>query len=302
MSSSITKNFNANIQKKNQQVLARFIEICVRNAQTADWMPAMIGDCLCVLCENNATTMLVAETMVGFYFQVVIKRHNETDHTPFWYALGRVRERIYQFIVHLNDDSHAIDEILSGFFKRINANPEVIPYDNQGMGEIVGKFFSVATLNVNLKVLSELLAFDKKHQSGQGHGANLLKMCANQPAVINGLTLIICDVYSVRAQRLALELATEIQRLNFVDCFRLRLNCNAEFDFDLFFFFLSLIPNRLFQDEFYKGCLLSDDQKIRNNVADLYRVSFRVPGTDDAAPQEILRHAIQLYREYRVSN
>lgn len=70
------------------------------------------------------------------------------------------------------------------------------------------------------------------------------------------------------------------------------------------FFFLisfSLIPHRLYPDKAYIGCLLSDDECVRDMVVNLYRVSFRAPGADEATPQEILPHVIQLYQKYRVS-
>lgn len=215
MSSSTTKNFDfkADAQKRNPARLSRFIEICVQHSENADWMQPMLDSCLCILCENDATAPLVAKTMVDFYVRVVIKRYDEKCRTPFWHALRRIRERIYQFIVNLSDDSVAVDEILNKFFERFDANPEIISYDNQGMGEIIGKFFVVPTLDVNLKLLSALHAFHIKHP--REHGENLLQMCANQPAVINGLDLIICGEGSVRAQRLALQLAADMQGLNF---------------------------------------------------------------------------------------
>lgn len=70
----------------------------------------------------------------------------------------------------------------------------------------------------------------------------------------------------------------------------------------LLVYFLSLFPNRLYHDGFFKCCLLSDDEYIRDIVVKLYRVSFRAPGADTATPQAILCHSIQLYRDYRVSS
>lgn len=192
-------------------MLSQFIEMCVQHSENTDWMQPMLIDCLCILCENNATASLVANTVVGIYFRVLMKRHDQRERTRFWHELGHIRERIYRFIVLLPDDSNvAIDGILSTFFKRLNANPEVVGYDDVGMGEIIGKFFLVKTLNVNLKLLTKLLAFCKKHP--EEHGDDLLALCTNQPAVTNGLSSIITDVSSVQAQRLALELAYEMQR------------------------------------------------------------------------------------------
>lgn len=60
---------------------------------------------------------------------------------------------------------------------------------------------------------------------------------------------------------------------------------------------------KLFRDTFYKSCLLSDDETVRNNVVDLFRVSFQKDDSDDDNPdaEKILHHAIQLYQEHRVS-
>lgn len=202
-----------------QESLARFIEMCVEHSENTDWMPRMLTDCLCILCTNNATAVLVAKTMVDFYFRVIIKRYDEHQQqqrrTPFWTALERIREQIYRFIVQLpNASQEAIFEILSAFFKRLNAMPAVIAYDEQGIGEILGKFFIVKILAVNLKLLKALLAFDGKHTDDQ-HGGNLLHVCANQPAVLNGLVSIISDVKSVQTQRLALDLAAKLQWFEF---------------------------------------------------------------------------------------
>lgn len=60
------------------------------------------------------------------------------------------------------------------------------------------------------------------------------------------------------------------------------------------------VEGRLFQDTFYKICLLSDDEIVRENVVELFRVSFQMPGTDEPDAREIIRHAIQLYRQHRV--
>lgn len=199
----------------HEKWLTQFIETCVQHSENADWMQPMLCDCLGILCENNATALLVAKTIVGFYFQVVIKRHEQRDPTPFRHELGHIRERIYHFIVSLPNDSNvAINAILIDFFKRLNANPKTVRYDTQGMGEIIGKFFLVEILDVNLKLLHELLAFGKKHH--EGHGADLIELCTNQPAVMNGLTSIIRDVNSVRTQRLALEVANEMQSFVFI--------------------------------------------------------------------------------------
>lgn len=199
-----------NLQNAQNEPLAKFIEMCVEQSETADWMPRMLNDCLCVLCANNATTSLVAKTMVDFYSQVIIKRHHTSRTIPFWHALGQIREQIYRFIVDLPIDAYdSMMAILNAFFKRLNATPEVSSYDDQGIGEIIGKFLTVDALDVNLKLMDDLLAFCKKHLDE--YGADLLQLLANQPAVINALDSIIYDVKSVRAQRLALELAYEMQ-------------------------------------------------------------------------------------------
>lgn len=70
----------------------------------------------------------------------------------------------------------------------------------------------------------------------------------------------------------------------------------------IFLFLLSLIPNRLYPDGIYISCLHSDDQRVLDSVVELYRVSFRAPGAEEATPQEILCHAIRLYQQYRVSS
>lgn len=67
-----------------------------------------------------------------------------------------------------------------------------------------------------------------------------------------------------------------------------------------------MISDSLFNDTFYKGCLLSVDQTVRDNVANLYRVAFQKPGTDgpgtyEPDTQKILSHAMELYKDYRVS-
>lgn len=206
-----TKRFDENAQKQNQQRLAHFIEICVQNSQNADWIQSMLDECLCILCENNETALLVANTMVDIYIRIVLKRYDEQKDTAFWRALGHIRERIVKFIVELDNDSIAIDDILSEVFKRLNADPEVISCDSQGMGELIGKFFLVATLD--MKLLSELIALEKKHTRANGdYAVQLLELCANQPAILNGLNRIIYDVKSVRTTRLALDLAVKIQR------------------------------------------------------------------------------------------
>lgn len=192
--------------------LARFIEMSVQHSKNAEWMQPLFSACLCILCENNATSLLVAKTMVHFYFGVLIKWHDQNERTPFRNELGRIRELIYQFIVRLDDESDVIIDILTPFFKCLNDNPEVIPYDNHGIGEIIGKFFSAEHLDVNIKVLTELLAFGKKH--GTEHAESLLRLCANQAAITNGMILIVNEIESVRAKRLALELACDIQRLD----------------------------------------------------------------------------------------
>lgn len=187
--------------------------MCVEQSENADWMPRMLSDCLCILCANNATAKLVAKTMVDFYFQVIAKRQvlgQTSSRSPFWKALGHAREQLYRFIVQLPNASYvAIFAILNAFFKRLNAMPRALAYDNQGIGEIIGKFFMVNILDVNLKLLEELLAFSDKHPGQDAYDCLLL--CANQPAVMNGLASIIHDVKSVRAQRLALELASKMQ-------------------------------------------------------------------------------------------
>lgn len=207
----LLKIFNADTQAIHHARLAQFIELFVQHSENAVWMQTMLTDCLFILCENNETSLLVADTVVHFYFRVVMKRHGENEQTPFWRALGYIRELIYGFIVGLNDDYYdVIMNIANAFFNHLESKPEVIPYDNHGMGEIIGKFFSCECLDVNLKVLSELIAFGEKHLAD--HNQNLLQMCANQAAIINGITLIILEIESVRAKGLALELAYKIQR------------------------------------------------------------------------------------------
>lgn len=204
------QSFNVDTQKQNGPRLARFLELCVQDSQNADWMQPMLDACLCILCENDATALLVASTIVDLYFQVVIKAHDESGRTPFWHALERIHDSINGFIVQLNDDSIAIEEILSEFFHRLNDTPSVISYNTQGMGELIGHFFSIATPNVHTKLLTELRVFCKKHL--HEHGANLLQICANQSTIVDELTYIICGENGVRIQRLALSFAIDMQR------------------------------------------------------------------------------------------
>lgn len=192
-------------------MLARFFEMCVQHSENVDWMQPMLSACLCILFEYNETSLLVAKTMVHLYFHVVMKWHNQNKRTAFWRTLGRIREHIHQCIVGIHVDLDTIKEISTTFFQLLNANPEVIPYDNQGIGEIIGKFLLVDSLNVNLKVLAEMLSFGEKHPVE--HGENLLRLCANQ--ITNGMILIVCKTQSVRTQRLALKLAYNIQWLDF---------------------------------------------------------------------------------------
>lgn len=62
-----------------------------------------------------------------------------------------------------------------------------------------------------------------------------------------------------------------------------------------------MIPNRIFPDKFYRACFLSDDEALCNGVAELYRLSFQNFRTDELDTPAILRHAIQMYYDYRVS-
>lgn len=149
--------------------------------------------------------------MVGFYFQVIIKRYELNNRTPFAHELEHIRERFYVFVMDLPDTSNvAINRILSEFFKQLNAHPECIQYDAQGMGEIIGKFFMVKMLNVKVKLMLQLLTFANKHPEERGN--DLFRLCANQPAIKDGLASMIFDVHSERAQQLAFKLANKMQR------------------------------------------------------------------------------------------
>lgn len=63
-----------------------------------------------------------------------------------------------------------------------------------------------------------------------------------------------------------------------------------------------MVPERIFSENLFAHFFLSDDESVRELVANLYRLFIRTPGANEATPQEILYHSFQLYLEHRVSS
>lgn len=58
---------------------------------------------------------------------------------------------------------------------------------------------------------------------------------------------------------------------------------------------------RLFENDVFADCVCSDDEILRQLVARLLKLAFRGPNNDVAQPAEVLRRAVQLHLQFRVS-
>lgn len=70
----------------------------------------------------------------------------------------------------------------------------------------------------------------------------------------------------------------------------------------MFRFTFRVIRNRrLFKDEVYADCVLSDDKLVREVCRVLCKVTFRGPNVESAPPVELLLRAVRFHLKFRVS-
>lgn len=70
----------------------------------------------------------------------------------------------------------------------------------------------------------------------------------------------------------------------------------------MFCFTFSTVRNRrIFADEVYADCVLSDDETVRESCKMLCRLTFRGPNVDIAPPVELLLRAVRFHMKFRVS-
>lgn len=163
---------------------------------------------LCFLSKNKQTNFSVANTLVHFYGEVMIVQNEPNINAEFHAQLRQTGEHLLNAILDIQ--SNVVHIVLVAYFDRINEQPELVQQASDGCMRFIVRFMSIEWLETNIEVLNRIIRLGENRV----HGRHLLRLCSRD-SIIRELTTIITQIRSVRAQRLAIELAIHIQELVF---------------------------------------------------------------------------------------
>lgn len=162
-------------------------------------------DFLCILFEKRKTQFLVTKTLIYFYTEALISRNKPNTNRHFRRQLHEICRRLSMTIAQ-RQEYETVKIMVKVFFDRIDTYPELIQYDRAGFAAIIAMFLAVEDNDIYIDTLSRVIQFG----DSDVHGQAMLLLCADEP-ILNLLSR--CTyVYSVRVQKLALELAQLVQR------------------------------------------------------------------------------------------
>lgn len=195
-------------QEKDDPILAELIARWFRKSEGFRWI-SYVQQFICELQKSKQASFLLTKTMVFLYAEAAVMRNDAHLHRDF---KDQMRQTCQYVSLVIADNELVLpiwETLCDTFFDKISRRPEIIQNDAEGCERIIVKFLREPFAEIIIKTMEHIIRCGNIRVNGR----RILRFCSRD-AIVRELSRIITLKKIIKIQKVALELACDIERFD----------------------------------------------------------------------------------------